>query len=206
MKLFVFDFDGTLSDTSTDIATSVRLTQEHFGVSLMDKKEIIKHVGYGAKHLIEETVADFGVDIEEAFSYYKECYFEHCVDVSVPYDGVTNTLKAIVSRGDKACLFTNKPLKITMKSLEAFEIKDYFSGIFCPENLTKKKPDPEGILKSIELTGASLENTFMVGDSLPDILAARAAGVKVIGCLYGLGNKDDLEKADKTIKSIREII
>ncbi len=209
-KLYIFDFDGTLSDTGGDIAFSVRETQRHFGAPLMDGKAILANVGYGARHLIERTVgsaADSVAPIEEIFKFYVGEYFDHCTDTSRLYEGVTETLDLLLARGDKCAVFTNKPLPVTLKMLDFFGITGRFSAVFCPENLTKRKPDPEGIFRCMEKTGVSAGNTLMCGDSKPDIDAGRAAGVKTCGLTFGMGDREKLLAAgpDFLASSFREI-
>ena len=192
-KLYIFDFDGTLSDTGKDIAFSVRETQRRFGVPLMDEKSILANIGYGARHLIERAVAaDSSAPPDEILKVYVNAYFDHCTDTSRLYDGVTETLDLLLSRGDLCAVFTNKPLPITRKMLDFFNISDRFSAVFCPENLTNRKPDPEGIIRCMEQTGIAPWNTMMCGDSKPDIDAGRSAGVKTCGLLFGMGDREKL--------------
>lgn len=206
-KLYIFDFDGTISYTGGDIAVSLNEVREKYGLEALGVSEVLKFVGYGARFLIENTLNVPGEPLDKILEEYKASYFVHCCDTSVPYDGLAEILDVIRERGDLAALFTNKPLKITVKTLDRFGIKDRFNSIYCPENLTKRKPDPEGIFRSMEDAGTDTASTVMVGDSKADIDAGRAAGVKTCGCLYGMGDKEKLLAAgpDFTVNDIREV-
>lgn len=176
----------------------------------MTKTEILKYVGYGADYLIKNTVAGdalYGADVrpqhdgftDEALRWYKSYYSEHCVEKSVLYDGVKETLGMIKERNDISCVLTNKPEAVTLRSLEIFGIRDYFFHVLCPENLTKGKPSPEGIFKCMEVTGAAAEYTVMIGDSAADIDAGNAAGVHTCGVLSGIGDRELMLKSKPEI-------
>lgn len=211
-KLFVFDFDGVIADTGADIAAAVKAAQRHFGaLTDMGEKEILGYVGYGAMFLLENTVvpyvseADFSA--EEIFSWYKQYYFEHCIEKTVLYDGVKETLEHLVSRGDSVCMFSNKPAAVARRSLELLGVASFFERVFCPEDLENRKPHPEGIFRCMEHAQVPKERTIMIGDSAADIIAAHAAGVVSCGVLFGIGDTDRMlaEKPDVTVNRFCEI-
>lgn len=206
-RLYIFDFDGTISYTGDDIATSLNVVRKNYGLLPLETDEVLKYVGYGARFLIENVLTVPGVSVDEILLAYKEAYFDHCTDTSIPYPGLSGTLSLLTKRGDTVSLFTNKPLKITEKTLAFFGIRDVFTSVYCPENLAKRKPDPEGIRRCMEDAGIPPERTVMVGDSKADIDAGRAAGVKTCGCLYGMGERQKLIDAgpDFLIEDIKDI-
>lgn len=226
-RLYIFDFDGTLSYTGGDIALSVQLIQRKYGAPVTDEKSILAFVGYGARYLIENTVtcgpgneaapekssaSEFGpgsagASFEDIYRDYLEVYYEHATDTSRLYPGVRETLEALIARGDRTALFTNKPRRVTDKTLRFLGIDGLFEATFCPEDLERKKPDPEGILRCSRATGVPLERTLMVGDSRADVDAGRAAGVKTLGLLNGMGDRAKLLAAgpDFTAESFGEI-
>ena len=208
-RLYIFDFDGTLSYTGDDIALSVQIIQKKYGAPVTDVKSILAFVGYGAKYLIENTVtaglaqkaaaewtangaAADGPSFETIYRDYMDVYYEHAADTSRLYPGVRETLVKLAGRGDRIALFTNKPKRVTARTLDFLGIKDFFEVILCPEDLTRRKPDPEGIFKCVEMTGSDLSRTLMVGDSRADIDAGKAAGVKTLGLLNGMGDREKL--------------
>ncbi len=208
-NLYIFDFDGVIADTGADIAAAVQATQRHFGVPVMEAPEILKHVGYGAVHLVNKTAAPNPLDVtKEVLNWYKQYYFEHCVEKSVLYDGVREVLEELTERNEAVFMFSNKPGPVAHRSLELFGIKHYFSEILCPENLSNPKPHPEGILKCMELSGIPCERTLMIGDSAADIDAAHAAGVHSCGVIYGIGDTEKMLASgpDVTINTMRELL
>ncbi len=212
-KLYVFDFDGVIADTGDDIAAAVMAAQRHFkACKVRGKKNILSFVGYGAEYLIEHTVTGAGngdaAKLKEVVAWYKEYYYEHCADKSKLYSGVEDMLKALKAKGAFVCMFTNKPKRVTERSLKIFGIYDLFDHIFCPEDLCERKPSPEGIIKCMEACGVSAEDTLMVGDSAADIVAAKAAGVSSCGVLCGLGDREKMqaEGPDFTVYFASEVL
>lgn len=199
-KLYIFDFDGVIADTGNDIAACVQKTQAYFGAEILSREEIISNVGFGAKHLIEKTVCNScNAELDEAVSWYAECFYENCVVETVLYDGFRELLETLREQGHSMCVVTNKPLRVSERSLELLGIREFFDVVMCPENTPKMKPAPDGLLISMFMTGFLPENTVMVGDSASDIEAGKAAGVKTCGVLYGIGNKEKLLSADADI-------
>lgn len=208
-KLYIFDFDGVIADTGADIAAAVRAAQRHFGASETSDSDILKYVGYGAEFLIENTVLnDSAADRQDVVDWYKQYYYEHCAERSVLYPGIKETLEKLRAMGHGVCMFTNKPKWVAERSLKAFEIYDLFDHIFCPEDLGKRKPAPEGIIKCMEACGISAENTLMIGDSAADIVAAKSAGVKACGVLCGIGDREKMmaEGPDFTVNTAGELL
>ncbi len=209
-KLYIFDFDGVIADTGADIAASVQAAQRYFSVPVMGEKEILSHVGYGAIHLMDNTVPAnlTSVDRGELLSWYKQYYFEHCVEKTVLYGGVYELLETLTGQGHEVYMFSNKPGPVALKSLELLGVKQFFKDVMCPEFLEHRKPHPEGILKCMELSGITAENTIMIGDSAADIDAARGAGVHSCGVLSGIGDTEKLLAAgpEITVNSMAEAL
>ncbi|MBQ8827696.1 MAG: HAD family hydrolase [Clostridia bacterium] len=207
-KLYIFDFDGVIADTSDDIASAVKRTQEIFGAPVMEKQEIISNVGFGAKYLMEHTVSCFcQADIDEITAKYCDIFYENCVVETKLYSGFKDLLVCLSEAGHTMCVVTNKPQRVAERSLELLGVREFFDVVMCPENTPKPKPAPDGILFCMFLTGISPENTVMVGDSASDIEAGKAANVRTCGVCYGMGDKVKLlaAGADVYVSSAMEI-
>lgn len=215
-RLYIFDFDGVLADTGADIAAAVQAAQRHFGAPVLPEKEILRYVGYGARVLLANTVRPEDCregNAQEIASWFTQYYRDHCVVRTVLYDGVRDTLEAIRQNGDLACLFTNKPEPVALRALELLSVRTFFSAVYCPENLTNRKPDPEGILKCMELLEAApgedpAAYTVMIGDSAADMVAGHAAGVHTCAFLFGIGDREKLlaEKPELCIETMRKVL
>lgn len=199
-KLYIFDFDGVIADTRLDIAFSVQKTQEHFGATILSVEEIIANVGFGAKYLMERTVCNScDASLDDAFDWYCECFYENCVVETKLYPGFKKLLEMLREEGHSMCVVTNKPMRVSERSLELLGVREFFDVVMCPENTPKMKPAPDGLLISMFMTGFLPENTVMVGDSASDVEAGKAAGVKTCGVLYGIGNREKLLSAGADI-------
>ncbi len=207
-KLYVFDFDGVIADTAADIAAAVQKAQVHFGAPVLSQSEIISNVGFGARHLVEQTVCPHSkADTDEIVEWYSNCFYENCANETELYPGFKELLVALRENGDAMCVVTNKPQRVAERSLELLGVREFFDVVMCPENTPKPKPAPDGILFCMFLTGIAPENTVMIGDSAPDVEAGKAAGVATCGVKYGIGDRDKLlaAGADFYVESVKEL-
>ena len=203
----IYDFDGVIADTAEDIAGAVQATQRQYGLPLMDIPTVISYVGLGARYLLEHCLPTLDTPrLEEALCWYKAFYREHSKVKTRLYPTVRETLEAIHRLGVPQFVVSNKPEPITSKLVEELQVAHCFCRVWGPESLTRMKPDPEGLLLSMETAGC--RNGLMVGDSYTDIQAGKRAGIHTCGVLYGLGDRDKLiaEQADFYVETFGEIL
>ncbi len=206
VDLVIYDFDGVIADTAADIAGAVQAAQRQYGEEIMDIAEIISHVGFGARYLLKQCLPEMEESKqEEALSWYKAFYREHSKIQTVLYPTVSKTLELLFYAGVPQFVVSNKPEPITVKLVQELGIAHCFQRIYGPESLVKMKPDPEGLIKCMELAGR--RRGLMVGDSYTDIQAGRRAGIHTCGALYGIGDRERLraENADFYVETLGEI-
>ena len=212
-SLIVFDLDGTLFNTLGDLAVAVNFALCQFGLPEHDEQRVRTFIGNGTMKLIErsmgeaalpENIAHTGVTIEMVHKVYSDFYWEHCTERTLPNPGVVDFLHTSKAR---IAMLTNKPLRPTEKILNHFGLRDCFEFILCGDTTPERKPSPAGLLKILEMAGASREDAVMVGDDQPDILAARNAGVDCVTLLCGFGKPVNLLplKPENTVKSYAEM-
>jgi len=194
VSVVIFDFDGVIIDSGSDIANAVQNTLSRFKQPLLSREEVIKHVGYGSEELIRRCFPQNSSEelIKAAHQHYKQYYQDHAVIESRRYPQVEEVLQRLKSLNKKVALVTNKPEEITLKILKFFNISQYFDMVVGPESLKHKKPHPEGILKVLTAFAVTGSQAIMVGDSWVDVKAGKAARVLTCGVSYGLGNFRDL--------------
>jgi phosphoglycolate phosphatase len=186
IDVIIFDFDGVIVDSGSDIANAVNYTLNAFGQSQLPREEIISYVGRGAKNLIRDCFKDADEEtIGKALPIYLEYYMEHAIIDTVLYPNVKETLEYF--RDKKLGVVTNKPEELTKRILEGLGVREYFEVVLGPESLTHMKPHPEGLLKVLEAFGTNAEDALMIGDSYTDIQAGKSAGTYTCGVTYGLG-------------------
>lgn len=206
VDILIYDFDGVIADTAADIAGAVQAAQKQYGAQVMDIPVIISHVGFGARYLLRQCLPELAPERqEEALSWYKEFYRQHSKVKTELYPTVRETLERIYAAGVPQFVVSNKPEPITRKLVQELGVAHCFTGVLGPESLTHMKPDPEGLVKCMELAGR--RKGLMVGDSFTDIQAGRSAGIHTCGALYGIGNKEKLqaEHADFYVEELGEI-
>jgi len=191
INVIIFDCDGVIIDSGTDIVEAVLYTMRHFNVPGIPKEEIISYVGRGAEVLIKKCFKDCDEELlKQVVPFYKDHYFNNCTIKTTLYKNIKETLEYFKDR--KIAMVTNKPERITERILKILGVSDYFKLIIGPESVKRAKPDPEGLLKVLEVFGEKPERALMVGDSEYDIQAGKSAGVHTCGVTYGLGSLNDL--------------
>ncbi len=193
--LLIFDFDGTLADTKSDIATAVNLTLRQFGLPDKDPEVIYGYVGDGVRMLLQRAFQDEGPSVyDEALRVFRGHYLEHLLDTTRFYPGVEEALEEF--RSKKKAVATNKPMEYTQKIIKGLQGEDYFDVVLGGDSTDHLKPHPEIIYRVLERTGSDASKAIMIGDSVNDILAARAAGIRSCAVGYGFGKREDLLASD----------
>ncbi|MFZ3073351.1 MAG: phosphoglycolate phosphatase [Thermodesulfobacteriota bacterium] len=194
--LIIFDLDGTLVDSSGDIAHAANKTLREMGFPSMTVSEIKANVGWGVRSLLEKVMPNEPVErIDEARRIFLNYYSENLVDETRFYPGVEDTVRHFHASGKRLAIATNKQLALTERILDELEFKSYFSMLVGGDSVLNKKPHPEPLLFIMKSLGAESEETVFVGDSAIDCESGASAGVFTIGAAYGFRGKEELEKA-----------
>jgi phosphoglycolate phosphatase len=186
-RLLVFDLDGTLVDSSHDIAAAVnaafaRVAPDTPAIPL---DAVLSYVGEGGRLLIERSLSHAGLDLsaDDVLPVYLECYAERLLDTTRLYPGVETALDQLC--GSTLAVLTNKPGDFSRVILEGLGVAPRFARIWGAGDVPSRKPDPEGLLRLMAEAKALPGDTWMVGDSATDVAVARAAGVRVAGVTWG---------------------
>ncbi len=207
-ELIIFDLDGTLIDSTGDIAWAVNRTLEGLGREVVDTETVKSSVGWGVRSLLENLMP--GEDpqmIDGARGVFLEYYGGHLDVETHLYAGVFETLEHFKARGKLMALVTNKPVSLTGKVLEAFAVSGFFAMVLGGDSLPRKKPHPEPLLKVVEDLQAPVGRTVFVGDSAIDCETGRRAGIITIGAAYGFRGRGELVEAgcDMIIEKLDEL-
>ena len=210
--LVVFDLDGTLIDSSLDLCLAVNAALNHVERPPLPYPLIASYIGDGAATLVRRALGQMPElgraigDVEQqslfqrAFVYFLEFYREHKLDNTRLYDGVLPALTAIRARAPQLPLavLTNKPVRPSEEICVGLGIAPFFFAIYGGNSFATKKPDAAGLLalmvearllwqeRGLEHATFEPSGVLMVGDSATDVLTARRAGVRSLGCRYGL--------------------
>lgn len=190
VRALLFDLDGTLIDSTADLAASGNWLRLEHGLAAHSVDKVASFVGDGVeslvRRLLERPEGDVGAEVEA----FKRHYHDHCLDATRLYPGVAPTLQALRARGYAMAVVTNKPERISRRILEGLEVAGFFGGVVGGNSATRKKPHPEPLLKACVQLGCAPGAAVMVGDSRVDIEAGRNAAMPSIGILGGIGDQD----------------
>jgi phosphoglycolate phosphatase len=193
IKLQIFDLDGTLVDSRTDLANSINAMLRNFGKAELPCEVIASYIGDGAPMLVRRSLGDPDdeVFVQRALLYFLDYYREHKLDFTYVYEGIKESLDAIRSSRNgaapvKMAVLSNKPVVPSRAIVEALGLGGYFFQVYGGNSFHTKKPDPAGVQALLSEAGARPEETVMIGDSDIDIVTASNSGVYSIGVTYGL--------------------
>lgn len=197
--LITFDLDGTLINTISDLGASVSYALNALGLPEHTLEEYTRFVGNGTLMLIKRSLPDDLKENEEIVSKAHELfsgyYADHFADRSQVYNGMTDALSELKSKGFKLAVLTNKPDAFSKKMISLFFPAGMFDVVFGARDGVPKKPDPTAENEIIRLLNADKNRTVHIGDSDVDVLTAKNACVKCIGCSWGFRSKESLVDA-----------
>jgi phosphoglycolate phosphatase len=196
------DLDGTMLDTVEDLALAVNHTLEALALPTLELELVRTFVGKGLANLVERSVAAaLGHAPEAAFlaralPIYEANYERVNGQTTTIFPGVPEGLAALAAAGFPLACITNKSTRFTGPLLERIGFARYFSVVLCGDSLPKKKPDPMPLTHAAQRFGVEPARMLMIGDSLNDVQAARAAGCPVFCVTYGYNEGEDVHGLD----------
>ena len=195
IKYIIFDMDGTLLDSLTDLQNTLNYCFRKVGFQERTYEEVRSFVGNGLKTLIERAVpAGTSMEkTEEILAMFKPHYMEHCTDFTAPYDGVKEMLKELKEAGYEMAIVSNKADE-ALKVLGKQFFGEYIDIAIGERAGMNKKPAPDLVYLAMEQLGAKAENTVYVGDSEVDYQTAINSGLKCISVLWGFRDKELLKE------------
>ena len=209
----MIDVDGTLVDSVPDLAYCVDETMKAIGKKPWGEAQVRHWVGNGIPKLVERCLTSElegtldQVEYDQAYPIFLELYSHNTSVRSCLYDGVKEGLDYMKVQGYKLGCVTNKAEQFTLPILKDLGIFDYFGIVVSGDTLSKKKPDPLPLLHSAEFFGIDPQHALMLGDSVSDVKASRAAGFEIICMSYGYNHGNDIRdnSPDLVIDSMAEL-
>ncbi|WP_313737427.1 HAD family hydrolase [Sphingobium yanoikuyae] len=204
-----FDLDGTLLDTSGDLAAAVNYAIGTIGRAPFPVDSIRPFVGKGAKVMLQRALdASGGYDeaiLDQTLPILLDYYEQNLALYSLPYPGMMAMLDALAERGVRLAICTNKAERFTIPLLHQLDLFDRFASVVAGDTVGIAKPDPAPIHAMIERAGGG--RTIFLGDTINDIAGARNAGIPSIAVSFGFldGPVENLE-ADGVIHHFDELV
>jgi phosphoglycolate phosphatase len=212
--LILFDLDGTLIETSPEIADAVNDTLARFDLPAVTQQQVNDWIGHGTRELLIQALASTGhttadtVRQSDSFQLveaeFGKHYLRRCGTRSRLYPQVRETLQALRAAGVKLVVMTNKEGRYTQTVLDAHQMTPLFDRVISGDTLPVKKPDPAGVYDCLEMFDVVHGRTLFVGDSSIDVATARNAGVAVWALPYGYNMGEPIErcKPDRVIPDL----
>ena len=190
-RAVLFDLDGTLLDTAPDLAAAANAMLADLGLPARDPAAIATYIGRGIPALVHRSLtgsldgtADASL-FERALRLFERRYAEESGRRAEPYPGVVQGLTRIRALRLGIGCVTNKAGRFTQELLDRKGLARFFGCVVSGDTLARKKPDPLPVVHACDLLGAHPRDALLIGDSLNDVLAARAAGCAVWCVPYG---------------------
>lgn len=209
--LLLFDLDGTLIDTASEIADATNDTLSELGLPAVSEQQVRDWVGHGTQSLmlraytevtgVSETAVKETGRLARIMEVFGRHYLARCGTRSSLYPHVREALHALRAQGVKLAVVTNKETRYTQTILVKHGLSELFDRVVCGDTFPIRKPDPTGVLACLEQFGVPRSRALFVGDSSVDVATARNAGIAVWALPYGynLGQPIEASRPDRLI-------
>lgn len=196
-ELVIFDFDGTLADTTATILSTYRMTIEALGTPYRSDDECQATIGLPLKEGFRQLYPDFNEsELEECVSTYRRIFNANKKNFAPKlYPGVRETLNKLSEMGIQMSIASSRSHESLVEFCDDNEITGYFSLILGADDVTLAKPNPEPVLLTLGRLGKDADSTIVVGDMPVDIAMGSRAGCRTVGVTYGNSNRCELINA-----------
>lgn len=201
-KLVVFDLDGTLVDSITDLGNAVNFALEKHNLPLHPMSDYYTFVGNGMEDLVRRSMGKLGTDNElylKVRTDFDEHYNAHSNDNTIAYEGVREVLESLKLKGIKTAVLTNKGQRFVGDILKKCFPDFTFDVFYGQRDGVERKPHPQAfelLLKELE---TEKEDCLYIGDSEVDVKTAANAGVELVAVSWGYRSVETIKEAGAKI-------
>jgi len=211
--MILIDVDGTMVDSVPDLAYCVDEMMKQLDMPTHGEAKVRNWVGNGVERLVRRALIgklDGEPDealYDQAYPIFLDLYTDNTSKRSCLYPGVKEGLEYLKGEGYQMGCVTNKAAQFTEPLLKELGVYDYFSIVISGDTLPEKKPDPMPLLHAAKFFNVAPEQALMIGDSISDVKAARAAGYRIVCMTYGYNHGVDIRdaKPDAIMDSMAEL-
>lgn len=201
VSAIVIDLDGTLLHTAPELAEAANRMLRDMGREPVSQQLLMSYIGNGISWLVKRALTgDMHAEpdtalYDDALPIFEKHYTELLLQ-SKPFAGVMEGLGAMKAAGYRLGCITNKVARYTEPLLKGIGLADYFDIVLSGDSLPEKKPHPLPLLHAAEFFGVPVQQVLLIGDSLNDAVAARAAGCPVFCVPYGYNHGEPVDGLD----------
>jgi len=203
--VYLFDVDGTLVDSASDICAAVQEVLATTRQNSVNEAFLRRYIGRHLFDLFQDLLPEVTqAQMEQMLADYRRIYLARDHSSTRPYPGIAEALTALPGRKSTA---TTKGTPTTRSVLEKFGLLSYFDHVQGTDGFPAK-PEPDVILASLKVFGVDPRDCLLVGDAPSDMEAGRRAGVSTCAVLWGYGRREDMARwePDYWINHPRELI
>ena len=196
---YIFDLDGTLLDSLTDLAISCNYALRVNNMPERSLDEVRHFVGNGVKKLMERAIPD-GLQnpaFEKTYNDFRQHYLVHNLDNTKPYPGIVSLLQRLHSEGKNIAVVSNKFYAATQNLVKHF-FGEYVTVAIGERENIRKKPAPDTVIEALRQLNASASGAVYIGDSDVDVMTAHNSGMPCISVLWGFRDKEFLKENGAT--------
>jgi phosphoglycolate phosphatase len=205
----IFDLDGTLIDTASEIAAALNRTLSELKLRTLTQQQVQELIGRGVHSMVERALRQAGgasPPVDEAVERFESHYATTVGTEAELFPGVMPGLQRLHGSGYKLSVVTNKPRFFTEKLLERLDVMPFFAGLVTGDDGIRRKPHGDMLEAACRTMGSGVAASLMIGDSDNDVLAARAAGCPVWCVPYGYneGRGPETLACDRLVPTVEE--
>lgn len=191
----LFDLDGTLVNSLTDLAMSTNRVLQAHHLPTHDISKYNQFVGNGVKKLMERALGDEHLDLlEQCLEEFHQDYNLHCLDHTLPYPKMLELIEKLKSEGIRLAVVTNKPQHLAVKIVEHL-FPDTFVAVLGQQDAYPIKPHPESTHIALMTMRLSHHDCYFIGDSDVDMETGYLSDMETIGVAWGFRGQEELKVA-----------
>lgn len=204
IKNIIFDLDGTLIDSSEGVVEAVNYSLRMTGQPEQSPEKIKPFIGYSLKVMYPEFT---DAPLEDLYRHFQTKAAESVVSSTVVLDGAEETVRRLAGEGYSLAIASTKIKYHIERIVTKFDWRKLFRTWAGGDEVTEVKPDPEILHLVLERLGADPAETMVVGDTVNDIIAARAVPMRAVAIASPYGGQGDLKNSqpDYFLESIDEL-
>lgn len=213
ISAILIDLDGTLLHTAPELAESANRMLSDMGRAPVSQDLLMSYIGNGISWLVKRALTgDMHAEpdaalYEKALPIFEKHYTELLLQTKL-FDGVRDGLESMKAAGFRLGCITNKVARYTEPLLKGLGLNEYFEIVLSGDSLPEKKPHPMPLLHAANFFDVPVAQVLLIGDSLNDAIAGRAAGCPVFCVPYGYNHGEPVDglDIDKVIKNLSEAL